>query len=88
MKPDAKIIVNDIVIPEPGTAPPVFKRPLRNGSLMMDVHFNASDRELGDFARLFEEAGFDFKGGHQPPGSKLHILKATWGGKGYGQPHK
>lgn len=80
MKPGAKIIVNDIVIPEPGTVPPMFERPLRNGSLMMDIHFNASDRELGDFARIFEEAGFDFEGGYQPYGSKLHILKATWRG--------
>lgn len=80
MKPGAKVVINDIVIPEPGTVPPMFERPLRNGSLMMDVHFNASDRELADFARLFEEAGFHFEGGHQPPGSKLHILEATWRG--------
>lgn len=80
MKPGSQVIVNDIVIPEPGTVPPMFERPLRNGSLMMDVHFNASDRELADFARLFEEAGFEFEGGHRPPGSRLHILKATWRG--------
>lgn len=80
MKPGAKVIVSDITIPEPGSAPPMFERPLRNGSLMMDVHFNACDRELADFARLFEEAGFHFDGGHRPPGSKLHILEATWRG--------
>lgn len=80
MKPGSKIIINDIVIPEPGTVPPMFERPLRTGSLMMDVHFNSNDRELADFGRLVEEAGFCFEGGHQPPGSRLWILEAKWKG--------
>jgi hypothetical protein len=59
MKPGAKIIVNDVVISGPGTVPPLFERPLRRGNLMMDIYFNASDRELGEFAMFFEEASFD-----------------------------
>lgn len=47
---------------------------------MMGSHFNASDRELADFTKLFEEAGFHFDAGHQPLGSKFHMLEATWRG--------
>ena len=39
--------------------PPLFERPLRSGNWMMDIYFNASDRELGEFAIFFEEASFD-----------------------------
>lgn len=80
MKPGSKIIINDLVTPEPGAIPPMFERTLRNASLLMNVNFNSSDRELTEWARLFKEAGFDFEGGDQPPGSMMHILKATWRG--------
>lgn len=80
LKPGARIIVNDLVTPAPDAIPPMLERVLRNASLLMNVNFNASDRELPEWASLFQQAGFEFEGGYQPPGSMMHILKAIWRG--------
>lgn len=49
----------------------------------MHILFNPSDREMNEWARLFEEAspGFHFKGEKSTPGSRLCILEAEWKGK-------
>lgn len=80
LKPGAKVIINDLVTPAPGHIPPPFERTLRNASLLMNVNFNSSDRELPEWTSLLEKAGFEFEGATQPPGSMMHILKATWRG--------
>jgi hypothetical protein len=46
---------------------------------MMEMQ-NSKERELDDWAKLFEEADkrFDFRGGKQTQDSNLRVLKAEW----------
>lgn len=48
---------------------------------------NARERELDDWAKLFEEADkrFKFMGGKQPVGVNLWILEAVWEAEGMGE---
>lgn len=80
LKPGAKIVMADVVIPSPDKMPKPQEVALRTGIVSMHVLFNSADRELEEWARLFAEAdpGFDFKGGSLPPGSGLWILEAEW----------
>lgn len=80
LKPGAKIVMADYVIPSPDQMPKPQQAALRTGIVSMNVLFNSADREMEEWARLFAEAdpGFDFKGGSQPPGSDLWILEAEW----------
>lgn len=45
--------------------------------------FNARERELEDWAALFNKADsrFEFLGAKQPVGSRLWILKGKWNGQ-------
>lgn len=80
LKPGAKIVMADYIIPSPDKMPKPREAALRTGIVSMNVLFNSADRELEEWAKLFAEAdpGFDFKGGSQPPGSDLWILEAEW----------
>lgn len=80
LKPGAKIVMADYVIPAPDKVPKSQEMALRTGIVSMNVLFNSADREMEEWARLFAEAdpGFNFKGGSQPPGSDLWILEAEW----------
>lgn len=80
LKPGAKIVMADVVVPGPDKMPKSQEAALRTGIVSMNMLCNSADRELEEWARLFAEAGpgFDFKGGRQPPGSELWILEAEW----------
>lgn len=80
LKPGAKIVIADYIIPSPDKMPKSKEAALRTGIVSMNVLFNSADRELEEWTRLFAEAdpGFDFKGRSQPPGSDLSILEAEW----------
>lgn len=82
LKPGSKIVVCDLLIPEPGKISPQHEEHLRLTNLIMTICFNSSDREMKEMAQIFKEAspGFDFKGGHQPPGSTMYIFEAEWRG--------
>jgi len=82
LKTNARIVINDNVLPEPGVMPNFREERLRSMDLTMLELQNSCERELGDWAKLFEEADnrFDFKGGKQPAGSTLWILEAVWKG--------
>lgn len=45
---------------------------------------NSREREMDDWAKLFEQADsrFKFLGGSKPEGANLWILEARWEGKG------
>jgi ubiquinone/menaquinone biosynthesis C-methylase UbiE len=83
LKPGARIVVNDVVIPEADKMPPTSAEALRSNDLRMLTLLNAGDRELPEWAELFAKAhpGFDFQGGKQTPGSPLWILVAEWKGE-------
>ncbi|KAH9905813.1 S-adenosyl-L-methionine-dependent methyltransferase [Xylariomycetidae sp. FL2044] len=82
LKPGARVVLNDVVVPGPGEVSPHEEARLRAGDLDMAVLFNAGDRELADWAHLFERAGpgFRFEGGKRPEGSGLWVLSAVWVG--------
>lgn len=82
LKPGTKIVVCDLLMPEPGTVPLQQERHLRTTAMIMTTCFNASDREMAEMANVFKEAspGFHFKGGQQPAGSTMCIFEAEWTG--------
>ncbi len=80
LKPGAKVVVNDNVLPTPGTISPRREAQLRSMDLTMLEISNSHEREMDDWAALFEEAGFEFQGAQQPAGSNLWILVAEWRG--------
>ncbi|OTB08347.1 hypothetical protein M426DRAFT_263629 [Hypoxylon sp. CI-4A] len=83
LKPGARVVLNDVVVPGPEELPPgLASSKVRTGDLSMLMLFNAGDRELEDWRRLFEAAspGFLFEGGKRPEGSGLWVLTATWKG--------
>jgi hypothetical protein len=53
---------------------------MRSMDLTMMEMQNSKERELDDWAKLFEEADkrFDFRGGKQTQDSNLRVLKAEW----------
>lgn len=80
LKPGAKVVINDEVMPEPGSVPPALAAQLRSNDLHMLSLQNGCEREMGEWENLFTKAhpGFRFHGGQQPPGSGLWILVAEW----------
>ncbi|KAI1360047.1 S-adenosyl-L-methionine-dependent methyltransferase [Xylaria arbuscula] len=82
LKVGARVLLNDVVVPGPEEMSLGEASEVRSGDLSMMILFNAGDREVSDWARLFELAspGFEFKGAKRPPGSELWILEALWNG--------
>ncbi|KAI0114031.1 S-adenosyl-L-methionine-dependent methyltransferase [Nemania sp. FL0031] len=82
LKVGARVLLNDVVVPGPEDMSPGVASNVRSGDLNMMMLFNAGDREVSNWAHLFELAspGFEFKGAKQPPGSGLWVLEALWNG--------
>jgi precorrin-6B methylase 2 len=80
LKPGAKIVVNDVLVPRVGEQSDRELANLRAGDLVMSALFNASDRDINAWERLFKAADsrFKFLGGRRPEGSKLGIIEAEW----------
>ncbi|KAG6358070.1 hypothetical protein INS49_013954 [Diaporthe citri] len=75
LKPGAKFVMADIVIPSPDKMPKSQEVALRTGIVSMHLLFNSADRELEEWAKLFAEAdpGFDFKGRSLPPEVRAQV---------------
>ncbi|KAL9119135.1 MAG: hypothetical protein Q9187_004309 [Circinaria calcarea] len=80
LKQGARILINDLVLPEPGVLPAWPEERLRSIDLTMLVIQNSRERELDDWKKLFEiaDAGFRFVGAKQPAGSNLSLIEAVW----------
>ncbi|KAK7749941.1 hypothetical protein SLS53_000523 [Cytospora paraplurivora] len=86
LEPGAKIVINDSVMPGPGTLPWDREARLRGNYLNMLELQNAGDREIAEWEKLFRQADgrFVFKGAWQPEGSRgggawsLWILEVEW----------
>ncbi|KAH9884618.1 S-adenosyl-L-methionine-dependent methyltransferase [Xylariomycetidae sp. FL2044] len=80
LKPGAKIIVNDNVLPKPGTIPKMLEKRIRAVDLTMAEIQNSHEREVQDWIALFRLADkrFEFKEAKQPEGSILWILTVEW----------
>ncbi|KAI9728204.1 MAG: hypothetical protein M1828_004665 [Chrysothrix sp. TS-e1954] len=82
LTPGAKVIVNDSILPPPGTIPAMQERAIRSIDMIMISLFNSREREKADWQDLFKSADSRFQ--HvtmwKPQGSQLGLIEATWGG--------
>lgn len=53
LKAGARVILNDVVVPGPEEMSPGLAVGVRTGDLGMMILFNAGDREMAEWARLF-----------------------------------
>ncbi|KAI0465722.1 S-adenosyl-L-methionine-dependent methyltransferase [Xylaria cf. heliscus] len=82
LKPGAKIVINDNVLPGPGVLSKWQEDRLRSMDLTMTELQNSHEREVDEWAKLFKDTDtrFEFQGATRPPGSNLWILVAEWKG--------
>lgn len=80
LRPGAKVIVSEAVMPGPGAMPKGVETMIRSFDLVMSSIQNARERELGDWEELFRKADsrFHFQGATSPPGSNHSMLVAVW----------
>lgn len=82
LKPGARVIVMDGVLPPQGAVPLSVERLLTSLDLQMLAACNSKERTPGDWIKLFEmaESRFEFKGIVQPPGSAAALIEVMWKG--------
>ncbi|KAI9727461.1 MAG: hypothetical protein M1828_006403 [Chrysothrix sp. TS-e1954] len=80
LRPGAKIIVNDTIVPPPGVLPPMQERAIRSMDMIMMSVFNSRERETGDWEQLFKSADSRFGDVKcwMPENSQLGLIEATW----------
>ncbi|KAG8169256.1 hypothetical protein KVR01_000001 [Diaporthe batatas] len=83
LKPGGRVIIQDQIMPEPGTVPLWKEKNARSGDLSLAASFNSRDRTVSDWRALLQEAdpGFIVKNVTEPKGSALGIIEAIWEGK-------
>ncbi|KAI0530049.1 S-adenosyl-L-methionine-dependent methyltransferase [Xylaria digitata] len=83
LKPGAKIIVNDNVLPQPGSISKWQEKKFRAIDLTMTEIQNSRERELSDWRSLFKLADdrFEFQEAKRPDGSNLWIMIVEWKGR-------
>lgn len=80
MKKGARVLISDLLLPEPNTVPNRLNREFR----VMDIHMlnllGARERDVGMFKELFAAADkrFKFQGAKPLPGNLLSIIEAVW----------
>ncbi|KAK4451383.1 S-adenosyl-L-methionine-dependent methyltransferase [Podospora aff. communis PSN243] len=82
LKPGARIIINDSIMPAPGTVSPAKEAVLRHSDLMMWRMFNAKERDEDDWRAVVEGTDKRFKilRVFTPPGTYLGIVEIVWEG--------
>ncbi|KAK7751322.1 hypothetical protein SLS62_006728 [Diatrype stigma] len=80
LKPGAKIVINDNVLPQPGNMSNWQESRLRSMDLTMTEIQNSHERELDDWKELIKKASpnFEFKWAKQPTGSNLWLIVVEW----------
>ncbi|KAF2237623.1 O-methyltransferas-like protein [Viridothelium virens] len=82
LKPGARIVANDHLVPRPGEMSLLQERAVRDMDCIMLSLFNARDREEKDWVKIFEQADPRFT--HikvwMPEGASLAIVEAVWSG--------
>ena len=73
LKPGARVVIMDNVLPEPGILTNAIESRLRSMDLTMTEMQNARERKLEERGSLFEstDSRFKFQGGSKPNGSNL-----------------
>ncbi|KAI0869651.1 S-adenosyl-L-methionine-dependent methyltransferase [Hypoxylon argillaceum] len=79
LKPNARIIIQDVIMPEPGTIPVWKEKDLRSSDLDMAAVFNSQERTLQDWKTLLLEANprFVVNATKEPKGSALGIIEVV-----------
>lgn len=82
LKPGARVLICDLVIPEKGSAPAVEVTEIRRLDMLMWSLFNAKEREATEFADMFKMADerFEFVAAHGLEGCHDKICEAIWRG--------
>ncbi|KAI1471098.1 putative hydroxyindole O-methyltransferase [Daldinia caldariorum] len=82
LKKQAKIIINDICIPEPGQLGIAADCGLRQMDILMKAFNNARERDAETWEMLFTLADprFNFLGIKLPQGARMAIIQAEWTG--------
>ncbi|KAL9008751.1 MAG: hypothetical protein Q9173_006154 [Seirophora scorigena] len=80
LKPGAKVLLLEQVLPVPGEIPMYQERAYRSMDFTMWATHNAKERELEDWKELFRRAGagYEITSVTKPEGSRLSIIEATW----------
>ncbi|KAK7555287.1 S-adenosyl-L-methionine-dependent methyltransferase [Phyllosticta citricarpa] len=80
LKPGARVLINENMLPKPGTEDPWDEKIIRTMDLTMLELLNARERAEEDYAQLFRQADsrFKFLGFKRPAGSLTCIIEAVW----------
>ena len=86
LKPGARILINDTLLPEHGETSRWEEKTLRDLDITMMTLLNGRERQIEEFKKLFEIADERFKwvGAKLPPRSKMWEIEAVWEGDGEG----
>ncbi|UKZ83049.1 hypothetical protein TrVFT333_010850 [Trichoderma virens FT-333] len=79
LRPGARIIINDIVLPVPGLLSQLEEKSIRTMDVLMKAVCNSREREVDDWKSLFEQADkrFRWQGAWKSSG-KLWFIESTW----------
>ncbi|KAL7931591.1 S-adenosyl-L-methionine-dependent methyltransferase [Trichoderma chlorosporum] len=79
LRPGARIIINDIVLPAPGLLSRMEEKSIRTMDVLMKTVCNSREREVDDWRSLFEQADkrFRWQGAWKSSG-KLWFIESTW----------
>ncbi|PPJ59005.1 hypothetical protein CBER1_11676 [Cercospora berteroae] len=80
LKNGTRVIVQESLMPEPGSGPLWRERKARVADINAAIAFNAAERGLSDFNLLFSQVDPKFKLEQivKPPGSQLAMLEFIW----------
>ena len=80
LKPGARVLMCEQVLPEPDTLSPYRARGLRSMDLAMLEFHNAKERDADDWASLLHEADGNLHNVaiQQPSGSRLSVIEVCW----------
>lgn len=79
LKKGSRVIINDYVLPPPGTVSRAEEKSLRTMDVLMKTVCNSREREEADWRNLFEMADERFKWqGAWKSSGKLSFIECTW----------
>ncbi|KAF3070324.1 O-methyltransferase gsfB [Trichoderma lentiforme] len=79
LRPGARVIINDIVLPAPGLLSQLEEKSIRTMDVLMKAVCNSREREVDDWRSLFEQADkrFRWQGAWKSSG-KLWFIESIW----------
>ncbi|CZR64269.1 related to sterigmatocystin 7-O-methyltransferase precursor [Phialocephala subalpina] len=80
LKPGARVLINDGILPEPGTVGGMEEKSIRTMDLLQFVTCNGREREVQDWKDLFRQADerFQFSKAWKPEKSHMWLIEAAW----------